>query len=203
MTRSMNGRALPKESRQLAALSTFLKVLSTGLNKGADVIGQGAGSMALLTRAADPDRGGQVYMQRCAECHGENGEGIRQGNASDALGYLVPPLWGADSFNDGAGMHRLITIANFVHSNMPNGANWADPLISEADPWDAGAYVVSQPRPHKADLAADFPDRLKKPVDTPYGPYADHFSEAEHKYGPFQPIIVEDLRLASEQQQGK
>ena len=79
-------------------------------------------------------------------------------------------------------MNRLVTIANFVHSNMPNGASWADPLISEADAWDAAAYVVSQPRPHKVDFAADFPDRLKKPVDTPYGPYADHFSEAQHKY---------------------
>ena len=203
MMRSMNGRALPKDSRQLAALSTFLKVLSTGINKDADVIGQGAGSMALLTRAADPERGRHVYVRYCAECHGERGEGIRQGSASDALGYLVPPLWGSDSFNDGAGMNRLVTIANFVHSNMPNGASWADPLISEADAWDAAAYVVSQPRPHKADFAADFPDRLKKPVDTPYGPYADHFSEAQHKYGPFQPILAEDRRLASEQQQGK
>ena len=203
MMRSMNGRALPKDSRQLAALSTFLKVLSTGINKDADVIGHGAGSMALLTQAADPDRGRHVYVRHCAECHGENGEGIREGNTSDALGYLVPPLWGADSFNDGAGMYRLITIANFVHSNMPNGVNWADPLISEADAWDAAAYVVSQPHPHKADLAADFPDRLKKPVDAAYGPYADSFSETQHKYGPFQPIIAEDHRLASEQQTAK
>jgi thiosulfate dehydrogenase len=86
---------------------------------------------------------------------------------------------------------------------MPNGANWAEPMISPDDAWDAAAYVVSQPRPHKADLAADFPDRLKKPADAPYGPYADHFSEAQHKYGPFEPIITEDRRLASEQQTPK
>ena len=90
------------------------------------MIGQGAGSMALLTRAADPERGRHVYVRYCAECHGERGEGIRQGSASDALGYLVPPLWGSDSFNDGAGMNRLVTIANFVHSNMPNGARSLD-----------------------------------------------------------------------------
>ncbi len=63
MMRSMNGRALPKDSRQLAALSTFLKVLSTGINKDADVIGQGAGSMALLTRAA----GGGTFMYGTAQ----------------------------------------------------------------------------------------------------------------------------------------
>ena len=83
-----------------------------------------------------------------------------------ALGYLVPPLWGPDSFNDGAGMNRLITIANFVHSNMPNGTSWVMPMVTPEDAWDVGAYVVSQPRPRKADLAADFPnrsDRTSKP----------------------------------------
>ena len=204
MTRSMNGRALPADSRELAALVTYLKVLSTGISADANVIGQGAGSMPELIRAADPERGQKVFERTCAdECHGLNGAGVRRGTPSDALGYLVPPLWGPDSFNDGAGMARLITIANFAHSNMPNGANWSQPLLSPDDAWDATAYVLSQPRPHKADLAADFPDRLTKPVDTPYGPYADGFSEAQHKYGPFGPIRAEDRRLRSEQQRTK
>ena len=204
MTRSMNGRALPPDSRELAALATYLKVLSTGIDAGADVIGQGAGSMALLTRAADPERGQRVFNRTCAaECHGTDGAGVRNGTASDALGYLVPPLWGSDSFNDGAGMNRLITIANFVHSNMPNGANWSQPMVSQDDAWDVGAYVVSQSRPRKADLTADFPDRLTKPVDAPYGPYADGFSETQHKYGPFGPIEADDRRLRVEQSKSK
>ena len=61
--------------------------------------------------------------------------------------------------------------------------------------WDLAAYVLSQPRPHKAGLAHDFPDLLQKPVDAPYGPYADHFSERQHKYGPFAPIRAEIARL--------
>src|SRR5262245_60734291 len=43
MTRSMNGRALPADSRELAAFVTYLKVLSTGIIADANVIGQGAG----------------------------------------------------------------------------------------------------------------------------------------------------------------
>jgi thiosulfate dehydrogenase len=204
MVRSMNGRALPAASRELAALVTYLKVLSSGISTDADVLGQGAGSMPLLARAADPERGRRVFNRTCAaECHGTDGAGVRNGSATDALGYLVPPLWGSDSFNDGAGMNRLITIANFAHSNMPNGANWSQPLVSQDDAWDAGAYVVSQPRPRKADLAADFPDRVAKPVDTPYGPYADGFSEVQHKYGPFGPIETEDRRLRSEQSKSR
>jgi thiosulfate dehydrogenase len=42
------------------------------------------------------------------------------------------------------------------------------------------AFVVSQPRPRKPDLDEDYPDRLQKPVDTPYGPYADGFGRDQH-----------------------
>lgn len=34
----------------------------------------------------------------------------------------------------------------------------------------------------------DYPNRMKKPIDAAYGPYADPFSADQHKYGPFQPI---------------
>jgi len=95
-------------------------------------------------------------------------------------------VWGADSFNDGAGMNRLITAANFVHSNMPQGA--ITPIRAPAgDAWDVAAFVVSQPRPNKPGLEKDFRPRTE-PVDTPYGPYLDGFGTAQHKYGPFAPI---------------
>ena len=57
------------------------------------------------------------------------------------------------------------------------------------------AFVVSQPRPHKAGLEKDFPDLTLKPVDTPYGPYLDGFGETQHKYGPFAPIRAALARL--------
>jgi thiosulfate dehydrogenase len=41
---------------------------------------------------------------------------------------------------------------------------------------------------------------LDKPVDTAYGPYADHFPEAQHKYGPFQPIRAEIEHLEGEKE---
>jgi thiosulfate dehydrogenase len=36
---------------------------------------------------------------------------------------------------------------------------------------------------------------LTKPVDAPYGPYFDKFSEQQHKYGPFAPIRAAIARL--------
>jgi len=111
---------------------------------------------------------------------------------------MMPPLWGNDSFNDGAGMARLITAANFLHFNMPHGVDYLNPLLSPEQAWDIAAYVLSQPRPRKAGLDKDFPDLLEKPVDAPYGPYADGFSEQQHKYGPFAPIRAAIARLKAE-----
>lgn len=95
-------------------------------------------------------------------------------------------------------MARIITLANFIHFNMPHGVDYLDVQISVEDGWDIAAYVLSHPRPHLAGLEHDFPNLLSKPVDTPYGPYADHFSELQHKYGPFQPIHTEIERLRRE-----
>ena len=48
---------------------------------------------------------------------------------------------------------------------------------------------ISKNDPKKNSLELDFPNRIKKPVSTPYPPYADNFSEEQHQLGPFQPII--------------
>ena len=50
------------------------------------------------------------------------------------------------------------------------------------------AFVNSFERPDMPGKEKDYPDLMKKPVDSPYGPYADAFPEEQHKYGPFQPI---------------
>ena len=188
MSRSMNGRPMPHDAGQMLAIVAYIKFLSTGVPPGQELPGLGAGKMPELARAADPARGGVIYNNTCADCHGIDGLGVRRSLPTVDLGYMMPPLWGPDSFNDGAGMARLITAANFVHFNMPHGADYLNPQLSVEDAWDVAAYVVSQPRPHKQGLERDYPDLLLKPVDTPYGPYADGFSEQQHKYGPFAPI---------------
>jgi thiosulfate dehydrogenase len=85
-------------------------------------------------------------------------------------------------------MDKLIDAANFIHSNMPDGTTWKNPTLSAADAWDVAAYINSQPRPKKSGLENDYPNKLEKPVDTPYGPYADDFSVEQHTLGPFGPI---------------
>jgi thiosulfate dehydrogenase len=199
MTRSMNGRALPVSAPEMQAMVAYIKFLSTGVPPGELLPGLGTGKMPELDRPADPVRGKAGYANACAICHGPDGAGIRRSLPSTDLGYVMPPLWGGDSFNDGAGMARLITAANFIHFNMPHGADYLNPQLSPEQAWDIAAYVVSQPRPHKAGLDKDFPDLLEKPVDAPYGPYADGFSEQQHKYGPFAPIRAAIAKLKAEQ----
>jgi thiosulfate dehydrogenase len=186
MTRSMNGRPLPATSAEMTAIVAYIRFLSTGRPIGSATVGQGAGRMPELARAADPVRGRQIYARQCAICHGGHGEG--RAAVDRGQGYAVPPLWGHDSFNDGAGMARLTNAANFIRNNMPDGTTWQTPYLSEPDAWDVAAYIEAQPRPHMSHLERDFPQRREKPVDTAYGPYADRFAAGQHKYGPFAPI---------------
>jgi thiosulfate dehydrogenase len=194
MERSMNGRALPLGSREMRALSAYMRWLSTGVPDGARLVGAGTLQINEPEQAADPGRGAQIYAQICAGCHGPNGLGQR---AETGAGYQFPPLWGPDSFNNGAGMSRLLTAAAYAMHNMPIGTTFNAPVLSDEDAYDIAAYIISQNRPEKTNLEKDFPVRLQKPVDTPYGPYADGFSVEQHKFGPFGPIRAKVRGLAA------
>jgi thiosulfate dehydrogenase len=195
MERSMNGRALPLGGREMKAYLAYMKWLSTGIPDGAKLVGAGTLNVKEPGRAADLSHGKQVYAQVCAACHGADGLGQR---AATGPGYQFPPLWGPDSYNDGAGMARLLGAAAFLKSNMPFGTTYATPALSDDDAFDVAGFLNSAERPQKADLAKDFPNRLQKPVDTPYGPYADDFSPAQHKLGPFDPIRAKLKELAAQ-----
>ena len=187
MERSMNGRALPDESAEMKAMIAYIRFLSADAPEA--VNGRSTPQLALMDRAADPAKGAEVFDLYCAACHGADGQGMRSGKAGDERGYLYPPLWGPDSFNDGAGMHRLITSARFIHANMPLGTTFESPLLTEEEAFDVAAYINSQPRPEKSGLDRDYPDRSRKPVDAPFPPYDDDFSLEQHRLGPFKPIL--------------
>lgn len=70
---------------------------------------------------------------------------------------------------------------------MPLGATHDAAKLNEEQAWDVAAFINFQPRPSRV-LYSDWPDIAVKPIDHPFGPFADGFSEIQHKYGPFQPI---------------
>ncbi len=196
MQRSMNGRSLPLESREMKAFVAYISFLSQGVPIGATVEGAGTKQAKLPNRRADPEAGLGVYAAKCASCHGAEGQGVRVGRAGDAQGYTFPPLWGPDSFNTGAGMNRLAMATRFVMHNMPLGASHGAPLITADEAYDVTAYVVSQPRPVKSNLEADFPARWNKPIDAAFPPYMLGASPDQHKYGPFPPLAEKQKQLA-------
>ena len=184
MERSLDGRPLPLQGREMQAMLAYMAWLSQGY-ANARVKGQGLPEIPLPKRAADPDQGQKIYASRCAACHQPDGQGRLRDLQYPAAGYLYPPLWGPDSFNTGAGMHRLITAARFISANMPLGG----PKLQAGEAFDVAAFINSQARPQKTGLEKDFPDRSKKPVDAPFAPWNDGFSAQQHRYGPFGPML--------------
>jgi thiosulfate dehydrogenase len=185
MERSLNGTAVDSNSREFKAIYAYIKWLGKDVQKNEQPIGSGIEKLPYLDRAADPKKGQIVYTAQCQSCHGANGEGQL---AADALEYTYPPLWGPHSYNDGAGLYRLSNFAGYVKNNMPNLlTSHKNPTLTDEESWDIAAYVNSQSRPHK-DQSKDWPKFEKKPLDFPFGPYADSFSESQHKYGSFKPI---------------
>lgn len=188
MERSMNGKPLPVNSAEMRAMVAYMHWLSEGVPEEVQEQYKGYVKIKLPLERADSLQGRLLYEVKCKLCHGGKGKGtFIPGNTF--TGYLYPPLGGDDSFNDGAGMNRIITAAEFIKGNMPFGATYDAPLVTDEEAYHIAAYINSFPRPEKSNKETDFPDITLKPVSTPYGPYADDFSPEQHKYGPFQPIM--------------
>lgn len=189
LERSLNGRKMDSTTQEMKAIYAYMKWLDDEVPKGTIRGGTSIMKLSYLERAADPVKGRQVYMANCQRCHGQNGDGQLN---MEKTGYSYPPLWGNHSYNDGAGLYRLSNFAGFVKNNMPFGIDYHNPALTNEEAWDVAAFVNSQPRPHK-DQSADWKNITKKPIDFPFGPYTDTFSEHQHKYGPFKPIKASHL----------
>lgn len=188
MERSMNGKALPEDSEQMEALVAYMEWLSEGIPEDTADWYKGFISVKIPTVKADTIIGRQVYINECQVCHGENGQGTKL--ADERKGYQYPPLWGDDSFNHGAGMHRVLTAAQFIKANMPHLiATKENPKLTDEEAFHVAAYINSFDRPQKPNTEKDFPDLKLKPVSTAYGPWDDPFPPEQHKFGPFQPIV--------------
>lgn len=136
---SMNGTAPDFDSQALTALVTYHYWLATGAPSGVTLPGRGYLELPEPGLPPDLARGRVIYRDNCAICHGDTGEGIQARGE-----YAFPPLWGEDSFNWGAGMHRVNTAAGFIQANMPYGLGGT---LSEQEAWDVALFMNSHDRP--------------------------------------------------------
>jgi thiosulfate dehydrogenase len=145
MERSMNGKPLPLESREMKGMVAFLEFISRDVPKGFRVHGEGIADVPLLGREPDPVKGKEDYVKFCSTCHGGSGEGALNDPLIPGLvKYAVPPLWGPDTYNNGAGMSKAPSSVKFIYHMMPFDDK--NSLTLEAA-YDIEEFINSQPRP--------------------------------------------------------
>ena len=138
-TFSMNGKPPAADSPEMTALIAFSYWLATNAPTGVALPGRGYPEVSQPEGGYSIERGEKAYADQCAVCHGGNGLGQKAGQT-----YVFPPLWGKDSYNWGAGMHRINTAAAFIKANMPLGKGGT---LSDQEAWDLAAFINSHERP--------------------------------------------------------
>jgi thiosulfate dehydrogenase len=131
--RSENGKPLSYTGVEMQALVDYIDWLSVPQPDARPFVGRGL--IHLPDLKPNQQHGAELYVAQCAGCHGQHGEG---------LAPLFPPLWGPQSFNDGAGIDSVQRMAAFVQHNMPQNRMG---ILSFQDAYDVSAFIHSQPRP--------------------------------------------------------
>lgn len=137
---NMNGIAPTLDAPEVRALISYTHFLSKGVPVGVEMPGRGFPRVPGTGYDPNPTRGGDVYKEKCSECHGKDGQGLKK----DEERYVYPPLWGMDSYNKGSGMTRIEILAGFVKANMPMQQDWS---LTDQEALDVAAYVNLQFRP--------------------------------------------------------
>lgn len=153
--RSLNGKRMPHDAPEMTAMLTYMQWLSREVPTGQSVKGRGFLRIE-APQAPSAERGAPLYGEHCASCHGKHGAGRGTLGTAD----FVPPLWGDQSFNIGAGMARLNNAAAFIKANMPLGKGGS---LDDQAAFDIAAYVIKQPRPDFARKHEDWPQGGKPP----------------------------------------
>jgi thiosulfate dehydrogenase len=72
---------------------------------------------------------------------------------------VFPALWGPNSYNWGAGMHKVNTAAAYIKWNMPLGISSSVQmyaLLTDQEAWDVAAFMNSHERPQDPRFKGNF-----------------------------------------------
>lgn len=158
---SMNGQPPEYGSDDMLALVAYHRWLAKGVpiyQSGQNMYGRGYGDVPEPELAPDAERGRQVYTEHCAVCHGDDGQGL---SVRDDV--VFPPLWGDGSYNWGAGIVRVHSLAAFVQNNMPLGSPGT---LTDQQAWDVARYINGHERPQDPRYTGDVRETREKYLDT-------------------------------------
>ncbi|WP_241676397.1 c-type cytochrome [Bremerella volcania] len=135
--RSQNGIRPPNGSQVSVAITTYITWLSTGskiqMNEKKPLGPRHVPELEFDWSKANPVQGKEGYKTYCLDCHGQDGQGTADG----------PPVWGPQSYNDGAGLSRVPKLASWLKVGMPLD----DPSLTKQEAADIAAYINRQQRP--------------------------------------------------------
>jgi thiosulfate dehydrogenase len=149
-------------SSEVLAISAYLTWLARGAEVGKNPSWRGQNTIKTANlvpvEKLDARKGEAIYADRCVTCHGADGQGVEIGDKK------AGPLWGPDSWNDGAGAARVYTLAGMIRYSMP----YLDPgNITDEDAQHVAAFIDSKPRPVFPSKEHDY--RVEKlPADAVY-----------------------------------
>jgi len=129
-------------SKEVLAIAAYLTWLARGTAMGKNPTWRGQNTIApsalIPVGQLDRRRGEDIFKERCTNCHGIDGQGVAVGDKKPG------PLWGPNSWNDGAGAARVYTLAGIIRYSMP----YLNPgSLSDEEAQLVAAFINSQPRP--------------------------------------------------------
>ncbi len=167
--RSENGTEVTQsfptpESREVTAVKAYLDWLSRGHEKGTNPPWRGKNAIPqdklIPIAKLDPQRGEVLFLDKCVNCHGSDGQGVAIGDKK------AGPLWGPQSWNDGAGAARVYTLAGIIRYAMP----YLDPgSLTDEEAQHLAAFITSQSRPSYPFKDRDYV-KAGPPADAVYYP---------------------------------
>jgi thiosulfate dehydrogenase len=167
--RSLDAEAPAVGSREMMAVAAYISWISEGQPVGVSPAWRGLNRIPrerqIPIDRLDTERGRELFLRRCALCHGNDGQGIDLGVAR------AGPLWGPRSWSDGAGAARIYTLAGYVRYAMPLDAPGS---LTDEEAQQIAAYINSHERPAFARKHLDYPNG-DVPRDAVY--YPQRFAE--------------------------
>jgi thiosulfate dehydrogenase len=151
-------------SKEVLAIAAYITWLAKGTAVGKNPSWRGqntiAASALIPVAKLDRARGEEIFKERCTNCHGIDGQGVAVGDKKPG------PLWGPDSWNDGAGAARVYTLAGIIRYSMP----YLNPgSLTDEEAQLVAAFINAQPRPAFPFKPQDYLTE-KLPSDSVYYP---------------------------------